>query len=712
MATIRCNKSQNATRITRRRHDLIDPMLGKIALWSVTFWDLVMVWWHAVPAVFSAAAIVLLPGLALTWAIGARHFMLLAFAPLASTALIGVSGVVSGFLGMPWGAWFFAVFVAFASLAVRLLRRVITGKLSLPRGTSAVNLSGALPLAVAVSIPAVMIGSWQVVSMGDFNGFSQAFDNTFHLNAIAHILHTGNASSLTLGQMINPDRTVAVYPAAWHSSAALISEVANVSVIVAENALTLVVCALVWPLSCIALVRGICGNGIFISLSAGLFSASFWVFPYYLVQRGPLFPNVLSYSILPLVILTLAWLLSAIDRPPVDKFGLTVLLLLGIAALFTSQPNGFTALMAIALPMLLGAALRLIKTASKLPVGSRRLYVFGIVALASAVTFAALWVALLIPYSGWSASRTFWEGVGDVVSGGLLGGSPTWVISAVMLAGVATILLQRRGFWMLGSYTILACLYLAAASAPSGLVRHLFVGSWYEDTPRLAALLPIGSIMLAAKGVQGLALLAETAHRGIPAAFRESGFRGGLIYVTSTSVPAVTAGLVVSLLVLSPIRAFGSIEQRIPLVPPASTLWDYEQGTLLSTDELTLISRLTQNVPNDAVLAVNPFNGSSLAYAISGLQVTQPNLSTSGPGPGQSDLAWNLAYARPDSSACKQAREENIRYILDFGVEYIGFYQAALLYPGVVKVGDSQYVTLVDREGEAKLYELTGCFPE
>lgn len=681
----------------------------KLIRWAREEQETHMTWWQAVPAVLAAAALLAVPGLIFSYAIGARRFMLVAMAPLSSTGLVGLSGIASGFFGIRWDVWFLAGFTFLASAIGALLRRRFRHRITLVERPAGGLWTSTLPILVSLAIPALLIGKWLVASIADPNRFSQAYDNVFHLNAIAYIVQTGNASTLTLGQMISPGNAIAIYPSAWHSLCALIVELTNVNVMVAENALTLIVCAVVWPLSCLALVRATVGTKPLPILAAGVLAAGFGAFPFQLVQRGPLFPNLLSYALLPVVIVLVAGLVGVWREKLLDIFTLLILLPVGVAALFTAQPNGFTALLAVSIPLVLGFWLRSLRKLLKEGASSKRIALTAAMVFPGAAVFALVWRALLIPYQQWQPIRSLPDAMFDVVSGGLLGSAPTWLASVLALAGVATISIRRRGYWMVASFVLLGTLYVVAASSPKGPFRHLLVGSWYEDTPRLAALVPLFTVVLAAVGVHGIAQAVAKAAQTVPYIIRGLPSLASMP-VSSATAPTVTGFLVLAMLLASPIDGSPSqIPGTSSVTPPVSQQWSTEDGTLLSADEYVLLARLDQSVPQDAVIAVNPFNGGSLAYAIAGRQVTQYNLTASGPGQDLAGLATSLAYAVPNSNVCKQAQAQNIRYILDFGPTYLGFYEASLLYPGLVNVGSSPYVTLVDREGAAKLYELTGC---
>ena len=78
---------------------------------------------------------------------------------------------------------------------------------------------------------ATLLIAWRFVQLvGSPEHPSQVFDNVFHLNAIRFILDTGNASSLSLASIQGVSGLDAVYPAAWHSFAALLVQLTAVDI--------------------------------------------------------------------------------------------------------------------------------------------------------------------------------------------------------------------------------------------------------------------------------------------------------------------------------------------------------------------------------------------------------------------------------------------------------------------------------------------------
>ncbi len=286
-----------------------------------------MNWWQAFPAIAVAALLMFLPGLVLARALGARGFALAAMSPLASCGLIGLAGVLGGLVRLDWGLLSYMLVTAVSSGLAVLLRRLFKARINPVAPASAppsVQWAAVLGGLVAGS---TLITTRLLPAIGKPGNFAQVYDNIFHLNAIRYILETGNASSLTLGRMLSPESGIAVYPSVWHSLAALVAQLTNNDVFVSENAVVVAVSAVLWPFACIMLVRGIVGPRVLPLVVAGVLSGGFWIFPFQLLQWGPLYPNTLSYSLLPLALLVLVGLFKAGREGFLDIVGLWSFLL-------------------------------------------------------------------------------------------------------------------------------------------------------------------------------------------------------------------------------------------------------------------------------------------------------------------------------------------------------------------------------------------------
>ncbi len=254
-------------------------------------------WWAAVPAIVVSAAILLVPGLIATaplrLAVGradrAELRCKLSPASASQESLSRCSGSSSPHGRSSWWRWF-------SRLVAWLIRGWVPDT---PHErvrwwwlASTWLLSSALMAIIAF---------WGVASPEQF---SQTYDNVFHLGAISHILTGGDASSLTLRTLIEPQRTWAPYPSAWHSLVALTVQLSGVSVPVAANAMWIAVCATVWLPGVAWFAQLVArpfesGRVALIALPLG---AAFGAMPYALLSWGTVYPTFLATALLPAAI--------------------------------------------------------------------------------------------------------------------------------------------------------------------------------------------------------------------------------------------------------------------------------------------------------------------------------------------------------------------------------------------------------------------------
>ena len=207
---------------------------------------------------------------------------------------------------------------------------------------------------------------------------------------------------------------------------------------------------------------------------------------------------------LPLALLVLVGLFRAGRERFLDDFSLWSFLAIAVAALFMSQPNGVTALLAFSVPLIAAAWFSQLRARIRARAGFKSIALLVLWGVASAAAFLVVWQALLLDFDSWKPSRTLDQAVGDVATGTLLGGGETMVASVAALVGILTIIWRRRGGWIIACALIAAALYVVAAFMYQGRFRHFTIGSWYQDPYRLAALVPLFMIVLGSVGADGL----------------------------------------------------------------------------------------------------------------------------------------------------------------------------------------------------------------
>ncbi|MUN61704.1 hypothetical protein GMA12_00805 [Kocuria sediminis] len=683
-------------------------------------------WWPYLPAFLVLLAFLWLPGLALLWAFGQRGGRILLTAPAFSVAVVGLTGVVLDLVGVPYGVLSQALAAVVLAGLAWLVGRLI------PRSGHAAGSSAAAPdpadpearfgvdrrwlfpagAAAGLVIGAVLLLRRLASVIGAPEAMAQRWDNIFHLNAIRYVVETGSGSTLTLNRLVNPDSAIALYPAAWHQLASLVVPLSGDSVLVAHNLTLLAVAGVVWPVSCIFLVRCLVGPSAVAAVAAGTAAAGFSVFPLGLMAWGPLFPNLLALAIAPISLGLLVRLLGpgvTADRTArtpdaAGRVRLAASLVVTLGALFVSQPNAFLALLVVAVPPAATAWWLGLRAAAR----ARRLgpsLGLAAVAVVAVTAWLLLWNVLTTSFV-WEPSTTVARAAGEALLYGANGREDVpWVLVLLTAAGIYAAVARRRLRWLVVAHLVLVYLYAVAAAGEEGPARQWLVGGWYTDSYRLAATLPLTAVPLIAFGaahvVAGLAAAgtALASFAGRPRAARAA-YPVAALVLLGLAVPYSQ--------VESLTQATRWGKQYYAWEGPESILNRAEYELLQDLDELT--------EPGD-VIAVNPWNGGSLAYAVADRPVTQyhvesPDTELSALDPELHALATGLDDAVPGSPACAAAEELDVRWVLDFGTQFIiPHAQQARDYAGLNAVDPAAApgLALVEREGPAALYEVVGC---
>ncbi|TLM85650.1 hypothetical protein FDW83_04575 [Pseudarthrobacter sp. NamE2] len=667
-----------------------------------------MSWFDAVPQFVLGVGLLFLPGLAVAFAARLRGVPAVALAPGISLSIIAVSAIAAPFAGLSWSL-LPVLALTFVVAALAFGASVLLARTSKAESASAHGKTGwmdALGPLAAVGIAAVLIGRRVVHAIGQPESFSQTFDNVFHLNAVRYILDTGSGSSLTLNSMTG----AASYPAAWHDLVSLVVGTSGSGIPLSVNVINIIVAAVVWPLGCIYLARTILGPRTAVSISAGILAAAFGAFPMSLLDFGVLYPNFLAVALLPMVI---AVALEALGLAAVRTQSrvLAVLLLLAVLpGLALAHPSAAMAWMALMLPPAMYAWGRALLAVIRSRQGRGR--VVAIVALVitlvvAVVVVRSLWEAVRPPAEAafWPPVETSGQAIGEVISSSAIGRPVAWAVMVLTLFGAYATMRSGRQVWWLGTYAVAAFLFLVVSSFPADDFRMFVSGIWYNDPPRLAALLPLVTVPLACHGAVSLWDLLMTMFRtGMRRPAKPLADAPVLRAVFSRPATlTVIAGIILAMGMTAATQR-GNVRQAEDSMSGSYRL--SEDSPLISTDELALIQRLPDEVPEDALLVGNPWNGSSLAYALADRKLVQLHILSAVPE-GTAPLLNGPAPARDDPDVCPTVERLKLEYILDFGHREVHGRDSG--YKGLDRLIAAGMATLEDSEGEARLYKLQLC---
>ncbi|MGL4832731.1 MAG: DUF6541 family protein [Propionibacteriaceae bacterium] len=622
-----------------------------------------MSWWLFGVAAFLAATIIMVPGWFVLSAWGFRGFVRDAFAPIVSLSCISVGAVLGGSIGKAWP-------IAVLGLTALLIAIGYYRRRNQPAMT---------PLTMSSQWRiATLIGSllWTILFLRALPrpaAISQTFDDVFHLNAVRFIEQTGNASSFRLQYLTSAGTPPPFYPAAFHDVAALVAWPLGGNIAVAVNAWLLIIVALVWPLSLVGAVALLSQNLprplIWVT---GLLSAGSCLLPWYLLNFGVLYPNLLGNVCIPAAVAALMlWLgLTPLPAPltPPHAFGLGLLIAPGIAF---SHPSTIPLLGLIAV---VGLCERLL----------RQRTIWSLLStFVAAIGIAVLWWKMRPERQNFEPPLSLSRAALRALCGITITGA--FSISVLMLFALigAVVELRNMRLTLTLSWIGLLGLSIIAMGYPGGRIRWLLTGVWYQDAFRMSTLAAPLTLILAILGMAWL-------------------IRHSAALCPWTMTSALVTGICVVVILCAP-----SLTEQRRLV--RSQFTQTPSSALLTTDEQALLDRLPALVPADAVIAGNPITGTALAYALSNRTVLFPHMWTTDT-PVRIAARERLNTVATDPSLCPLLRAEHVSYVLDFGQRSVlGQVHKQWTFPGLLLTESTPGFTLVEAHGEAKLYTITAC---
>lgn len=658
-----------------------------------------MSWPAAVPVLLLAAFWVVVPGLLVGRAAGLRGVVAWGAAPLLSVGLVAVSAVSAGQLGIGWGApvpLAAAGLVAAVAAGVRRLRGHRPEWAGLRAAVARTGPDGRWTgvAAAAGTLVAAALG-WvsAVAGMGRPDAVSHTFDANFHYNAVARILATGNASSMDVGRLVSGADT-AFYPGAWHGVVSLVAPLAGTpGIVTASNMVALAVVLISWPLSCLLLVRQVVGRSAGAALATPVLSLGFVAFPWTLVTYGALWPNLLGVALLPAALAAALTYAGHATASTLGRRGALVLTAAAVVTLGLAHPNAVFGLAVVAVcPMVwgLGRYMRLrVRDHRWVPAVAAALAATAMTVAVAWLMFASALLAGVRSYT-WDPTETWPQGLVSVLTNAPNGSSEAWAISALVLVGALVALRRFRTSWLTATHVATGLLYVVAASTSSSP----WTGAWYNDSPRLAAMVPVTAVPLAVLGVLALAGLVRRALAASP----DTGW-------LRRPRPAVLTALGVLVLVL----LSGGLYQRSHTDQLAS-IYRTPQDALLEPGQEDFLLRAGGMLPADAVVAENPWAGNALLWALSGRKVLFAHLTGVWTAE-QRVIAERLHDAAADPSVCPALAATGVGYALTGPLTLSSGNPLSATFPGLDDLEGAAGFELMARDGPRALYRITACEP-
>lgn len=645
-----------------------------------------MTWFACVPVAGTSVVWLLLPGLLVTYGFGLRGVAAWSTAPIVTIAELSALAVFAARLGRPWSVPLVvlgcAALAAVTAVVGFALRRRAPARVTDPRSVTVAAVLGL--------VPAVLLGAVTIArGFGRPDGLSETFDAVFHYNAVAYIVDTRQASSLTIGTLGTPGLPGTFYPAAWHDLTSLVVLSTRASIPVAANMVSAMVAIVAWPLSCLLLVRQLAGRSAAAMAVTGVLAIGFNAFPWGLLSWGVLWPNLLGMSIAPA---GLAIVLSACGLAREDAIGRgRAWLLLPVLALAATlaHPNVVFSLVVLAVFPVGTAVLR---RALRLRRAGRTLRGVAEVLATVAVLAAGWWWAATTPALApvrtfyWPPIATPRHALRQVLVNSTNYHPSLWLLSALVLLGCLPCLRRAELRWLVAGQVLSGGCYVLTAAVNRPATQAI-TGYWYNDSNRLAAMIPITAVPLA---VAAVLLLATVIRRVLPAG----------------SPTAIAVGLVVVFLAVTGggyLRSHQAVLAEFYTYPLT-----HPDVRLVDAAERDFFARTRARIPADAVVADDPWDGSALLWALADRRTLFPHLGIA-TSAEQNYLAAHLADAATDPAVCPAARALHVGFLLVGNGTFWPTFPPRNAYSGLADPGARPGFQLLDADGPMKLYRLTAC---
>jgi len=589
------------------------------------------VWAETLVALGLLLALVILPGLLATWPLAAGQVEGVLLAPAVGVCLVLLAGTVLGVLEVAWtplaGVISTLALAAAPALLLRWWPRPVRQVASRPEWAGVV---------VGLAASALVFTYVTVAAVGSPTAIPQQPDTVFHLGAAAWLSDHQSASFLDAGQYVWTGP--ALYPGGFQVLNSIPTGWLVTPVTVSSVAVLLVVGGVVVPAGLMLLARATLGRGFLPLAVSGVLSTAFVAFPYSFMAAGVLWSNLLTQALVP-SLLAVLWMSLRTHSPralPTVLGGL--LLSFGVVA---AQPNGVFAFGLLAYPMLVVGLSPWRARSSPRP----KRIAWGLVVVAGPL--AVLASAVVAPADVLENQLRDPPGLRYAVLVALKVGEAPLVPGAglllVLLAiGVLGSLVDRqRRSWLAGGL-VLAVLLTCVPTVLAGELGRRITWPWFNDSVRLVALVAIPATVCVTAG-------ARTASRWLGRV---------LPHRPSWQAPALVAGLVVAL-------ALSSVPQRRDSVAATYQPRDDDQWWV-TPSEIRALEELAKYVPDDAVVAANPWRGGSFLYEVARVRTAFPT-EKSVTGETATLLASDLDAVGSNRAVCDLVNELDVRFVLTGG---------------------------------------------
>lgn len=452
-----------------------------------------------------------IPGLLILSALTSNRFVSLTCAPPVSVAVLILTGIAMSFasLGEPLLMLAIATLAALVIyLASSKVRRCAAGR---NFSFDAKTLFGIAFYVIAAGFFAYL---FFIRNLPSSTAFVQYDDNMTHLGAIKSMIDggslnifTSNAYSATAYTEV-PAHPSGYYPAAYYLITSIAGSIPGVITSTAENATNIAFTITCFPLGTCALIDCLINrkDKWHHWAAASVLTCAFIAFPLRMLTVHGAFPNFGAFCLTPSLCVIFIRMLNQIleqhSGAVPSAFGF-VLASIGTAA---THPNAIFFATVILLPYLIinfipklidekiGSSKSAGRLVRAIQFGTTAVYVFAWVLLNRSNVLAS------IVQFNWSWSMTVTEKIKALLTCSYYFGVEQLPLAVLVAIGAASGIRSRDNRWVVISY-LLCCALFCFGAVDSKLIKQLAIGFWYTDPERIAAMVSIAAVPVAAIGL-------------------------------------------------------------------------------------------------------------------------------------------------------------------------------------------------------------------
>lgn len=603
---------------------------------------------------------IFVPGYLLTKCLGYDNVKSIAIAPPVSCCILLTLGVVLHILSINAGI--------ISMLLIPTAALLVIYSLIKHRYDSSNNKADQLlilSLYVLIGILLVLLVLFK--HQHGIDAFQPDNDNATHLAIIKNMASSKIMSVLSTSAYfdtsVSPDINTAgsFYPSIFHLLAALSILTSGVAVQTAENITAAVIIAMVYTSGCYALFRAIEPSNRNLTIAGVVGSLLIVGFPWRFIVWGPLYPNLLSLSLIPAALSVEIEICNSIKENKLD-LRQVFLFLLTIIAVSGSHPNGLFTLGVLSIGLLSDTLFSKVRATTK---KGKLIPVFATLGFLACVI--AIWtICFLLPaFQGvvnykWPANQSLHKAVISLLFFGFTRDSGDPILLILLCIGIAHAMRRKVFRWLVASYLLTAFMFITAVSS-DGVVKQYLCGFWYCDHNRIAACTSIAAMPLICIGIASLFTLLEN---------NVSNWHS--IKTKGTPIIKLSVSVLIILVVCFPFFIDNYLGYPTTFQDYKRLLdykFDKESPSVYSSDEVDFVNKSDKLIKPGAKVINIPFDGSCLTYDIQGLNTyyRDPHISGS-KNSTETEHSWLYRKQLSNYLDCQQIRDalknDHIEYVL------------------------------------------------